>query len=513
MTSRALLSLAHADVVLNGTAVLHDICWRLQAGEHWGIAGGNGSGKSTLLKLAAGVVWPAPDRGQRRYDFGDGLRTDAVEARRRIAWISDELQDRYARFNWNFSALEVVRCGIHRTEIPRHRPTRNDVARALELLAAAALTAQRARPFLTLSRGQQRRVLIARALASRPDILILDEPAAGLDAPSRRALNRTLSAIAQHTTIICAEHALEDLPDVVTHAALIRQGRIVAQGRLAALRRQRGAGNEGHEGSAGSAGSDTPAMRTGVLDSPSARTGSGLPLVRLHNADVWLGTRRVLRGLNWALQPGEQWLVRGANGSGKSTLLRLLHGQLRPAIGGAISWPALGNPRNVWNLRRRIAWLAPELQGGYRHPSTLRACVASGFTSSIGQTRPMDARQRNRVAELLATFELDALADRPLGELSYGQVKRGLICRAIVDRPAVLLLDEPWEGLDSDTAALVQARLDDLIRAGMHIVCASHWSRYAARHASRYSHCLTLADGRIVEAGEMQSGTGAVAAY
>jgi molybdate transport system ATP-binding protein len=95
----------------------------------------------------------------------------------------------------------------------------------------------------------------------------------------------------------------------------------------------------------------------------------------------------VLHRVNWRLMSSEHWLVSGANGSGKSTLLRLLHGQLRPALGGSVAWPAFGHPRNVWELRRHVAWVSPELQAAYRYPSTVRACIASGFTSSVGATR------------------------------------------------------------------------------------------------------------------------------
>ncbi len=185
----------------------------------------------------------------------------------------------------------------------------------------------------------------------------------------------------------------------------------------------------------------------------------------LEHADVWLGARHVLRDLTWRLEPGQQWLVTGANGSGKSTFLRLLHGQLRPALGSEIRWPALGNPRNVWELRKRIAWLSPELQASYRYPSTVRACVASGFESSIGQTRRLTAVETARVTELIEELELGALADRSLNTLSYGQARRALIARALVNRPRVLLLDEPWEGLDAPMAELLNRTLGQWSRA------------------------------------------------
>ncbi len=506
MTPPALLTLRNVEVAVQGQIILRDIYWQVLPGQHWGIVGGNGSGKSTLLKLAAGMLWPAPGRGTRCYDFGDGPMCDAVEARRRITWVGDELQDLYFRRDWNFRALDVVLTGLYRTDIPRRRPTRHDIAHAQELLARTGLLHLASRPFLQLSRGEQRRVLIARALAFRPALLLLDEPAAGLDATSRSVLDGMLQGVAAHTVLICAEHHRHDLPAMTTHTLTLANGRIVAAeaARPASSGRGRPALSNATIAATGAtmlatAGTAMVAAESSASGEVQATPGADFPtaLISLRNASVWIGTRRLLADLNWQLNPGCHWLVLGNNGAGKSTFLRLLHGQLRPALGGHISWPALGNPRNIWHLRERVAWVSPQLQADYRYPTTVRSCIASGFTSSIGQTRPPDDLQAQRIDELLASFELLPYADRLLTALSYGQVRRALICRAIARRPDILLLDEPWEGLDADVAGLVQARLDDLVAEGAHLVCASHWSRFAAQFMSRYTHSLELEGGRV----------------
>jgi len=477
MSSAPLVRFEHVDVALEGVPILHDVSWQLARGEHWGIVGANGSGKSTLLGLIGGTVWPAPGSGERRYDFGAGTETDAVRARSEIVIVSHELQDRYARLNWNFTALDVVLSGIYRTDVPRRRPATEQRSRALAVLRRLGVAKLAERPFLELSRGEQRRVLIARGVAFGPTVLLLDEPASGLDAAARVDLATMLELVAAECTLVCTAHVADDLPPMIARYLMLEHGRVSA----VRSREMRGAPEP--------APSPTDlSPERGSTDAAS----SDKALIVLEHADVWLGARHVLREVSWRLEPAEHWLVTGANGSGKSTFLRLLHGQLRPALGSEVRWPALGNPRNVWDLRKRVAWLSPELQAAYRYPSTVRACIASGFESSIGQTRPSSAVEIARVDQLLAELELTQLANRALRTLSYGQARRALIARALVNRPRVLLLDEPWEGLDAPMAELLNRTLAAVIAEGTQLVCASHLTA----HRALFTHELVLDSGR-----------------
>ena len=485
----ALIAVERVDIDIDGAPILRDISWRLRPGEHWGIVGANGSGKSTFLALLAGTRWPAPGRGRRTYDFGDGPQRDAVDARRNVALVGHELQDRYTRLGWNFSAVDVVLSGLFRTDVPRLAAAPEDIEKARALLGEAHLSHLAERPFLELSRGEQRRVLIARALAFEPRVLLLDEPASGLDARSRRSLHALLRRIADRTQIVVTAHAAAQLPPVVTHIARIEAGRLVDP-------RPAEAG-EIRIAPARDASSRTSAARAGGAAAPA-----GEPLIDVRAADVWLGDRRVLHGIDWQLRAGEHWLVTGANGAGKSTFLRLLHGQLRPAVGGSIRWPALHAEPGIWSLRRRVAWVSPELQAGYRYRATVRECIGSGFDSSLGLVRALGADEHERVDVLLERFDLTRLADRWLTELSYGQLRRVLLARALVRRPKVLLLDEPWEGLDPDNAALLASRLDESTAEGTHIVCASH----LAIDEDRYTHELVLERGTIAASGGRTAG-------
>ena len=486
MNSAPLVELEGVDVELAGATVLHGVSWRLARGERWGIVGANGSGKTTFLGLIGGTVWPAPERGERRYDFGRGPAYDAVQARAEIASAGHELQDRYARWGWNFTALDVVLSGVYRTDVPRREPDAPERHGALATMRELGIAQLAPRRFLELSRGEQRRVLIARGLAFNPTVLLLDEPASGLDRAARTELANLLERIPSRIALVCTAHTAEDLPPSIDRIVRLERGRIVSVFARGAAEQ---AARPPHA-------VPSPASAAASADGPATRAAR-LPVVELTRANVWLGARHVLRDVDWRIDDGQHWIVSGPNGSGKSTLLRLLHGQLRPAAGGAIHWPALGDPRNVWTLRRRVAWVSPELQAAYRYPSSVRACIASGFDSSVGLTRAPTDGESSRVAELLAEFALDDLAERRLSSLSYGQTRRALIARSLVNRPRLLLLDEPWEGLDDAISATLNAALAAAIAHGTQLVCATH----LAAHREAFTHELELDAGRIARAG------------
>jgi molybdate transport system ATP-binding protein len=473
-TPRRLVELERVDVRIGGTTVLRNIDWRLYPGARWGVLGANGTGKSTFLALVAGIIWPAPGRGTRRYDFGNGLQTDAIEARRRITLVGPELQNRYARSDWNFTAEEVVLSGVFRTDIPRRRAAPADRARARALLGAAGLAHVSARGFLELSRGEQRRVLIARALAFEPAVLLLDEPAGGLDRRARSDLDAMITAIDTATTVVCSGHDSGGLPSATTHVLRLDAGQIVYSG-------EHGGAVPPRRGTDSPPPSSTPVERA-----------PGSPLIDVRHVDVWLRGRRVLHDISWRLDEGQHWLVTGPNGAGKSTFLKLLHGQLRPALGGRIAWPGLGDPRNVWRLRRSIGYVSAQLQADYRYAATVRQCIASGIESSVGLTRALTAAEADAVDLLLERFDLTALANRPLTSLSYGQMHCALLARTLVNRPRILLLDEPWEGLDRPTRALAREQIEAAMTGGTQLVCASH----ILDGDIAFTHALEITQGR-----------------
>jgi molybdate transport system ATP-binding protein len=209
---------------------------------------------------------------------------------------------------------------------------------------------------------------------------------------------------------------------------------------------------------------------------------------------VYVDHRAVLRSLDWEIRPGEHWAVVGPNGSGKSTLLRLLHGDLAPALGGVIERAGFPRGTPLEDFRRTVGVLSPQLQSDHaREDLTVEEIVMSGRHASIGLNSAASSADRRAARRVLTAFDLTGLAARKPRQLSYGQLRRVLLARALVNRPKLLLLDEPCTGLDAASRAVVLARLEELARSGVQVVMATH---HASDLIPSVNRILRLRNGR-----------------
>ena len=230
---RTVLALTDVAVVRDGTTILDDVTWTVTAGQRWALLGPNGSGKTTLLRVAGAGLWPT--RGTVEILDGRLGRVDMRELRRRITVVSASVARNLRPAQ---AALDVVLTGRHAAlETWWHEYTDDDRARAGALLDQAGFGGPvfAARQFGQLSEGERQQVLLARALMASPELILMDEPAAGLDLGARERLLARLTALAADPDVapmVLVTHHLEEIPSGITHAALLRAGRMVAAGRV-----------------------------------------------------------------------------------------------------------------------------------------------------------------------------------------------------------------------------------------------------------------------------------------
>ncbi|MBA2739819.1 MAG: ABC transporter ATP-binding protein [Actinomycetota bacterium] len=227
------LELADVTIVRGGNRLLDDVSWTVRADERWVVLGPNGAGKTTLLQVVSAQIHPTSGVAG---VLGEVLGTvDVFELRPRIGWMSAALGER-------IPASERVRDVVVSAAYAvlgrwREEYEESDHQRADQLLTELGVGQLSERTFGTLSEGERKRVQVARALMTDPELLLLDEPGAGLDLAAREDLVSTLSRLAgdeDAPASVLVSHHVEEIPPGFTHALLLRDGAVVAAGPIGA---------------------------------------------------------------------------------------------------------------------------------------------------------------------------------------------------------------------------------------------------------------------------------------
>ncbi len=224
-----ILSLTNVRLTIDGREIIRDLSWRVREGENWVVIGPNGAGKTSLLRIVNGYHWPSSGRAN---VLGEAFgRTDLRELRTKIGFVSSFIGD------WipgEERVIDAVVSGKYASTTLRKDPPREELAYASRMLIRVGCGKYRNAKIGKLSQGEKQKVVIARALMARPQLLTLDEPCAALDLPGREQFLSAVRRIAESgsPSLIYVTHRIEEIPEGFTHALLLRDGRVTAKGRI-----------------------------------------------------------------------------------------------------------------------------------------------------------------------------------------------------------------------------------------------------------------------------------------
>lgn len=460
-----MIVLESCDVRLGEQLTLRGLDIAIRAGETWVVTGPNGSGKSALIAALAGEGVVAGGRRE--------IGTDHVGV------VSLEEQFRLI-------AREKARDDSDLTdEVSAGTPVREmldevcaDVSLQAELIDVLGLTSLLERGFRKLSTGETRKVLLARALTSRADVLLLDEPFEGLDVQTVPRAQALLEKLYGKLAVVLVLNRTDEIPGQATQVVRMEHCQLAQSfpcqpGEARRLLTQ-----------IASIRSDDlslppPEYRPDVTLNPD---GS---LFRLNKGRVAYTDNIVFDNLDWTIRPTEHWQVKGPNGSGKTCLLNLITGDHPQCYVNDIEIFGMqrGQGETIWQIKHYLGFVSTGLHWDYRLSVGVRNVIVSGFHDSIGLYQKATQNERQIADAWLDLLGLRDRAGDSFSALSYGEQRVVLIARAMVKHPPLLLLDEPCLGLDEANRQLVLALIERICDEGSTtIVYVTHHEEDRIRH-------------------------------
>lgn len=489
MRKPVIISLKNASFRLGEAVVFPGTSWTFLRSQQWALLGANGSGKTFFADALRGRI-PLVG-GSLRYGFRSpcGISPEQCVVHVTFEDRRADVHDTVVQSRWNsieeadsLSVLDYLSydrvLDVNPYEITdRHERLRpafdRRKARAIELLGLRTFLG---RSVLSLSSGESQRLQLARALCHPARLLILDDPYLSLDKVARGHLEGILRRLSAQLPMLFITTREEDVPGWVSHALLLEDCRLIATGsraqvfRKVAVGRPKGLLRLVPGRGRGVAVSECSTGRPGGDD-------SGAESVRLENVTICYGAKTILRDLSWTVRSGEKWALLGPNGSGKTTLLSLIIGDNPQLYANRVFvfGRERGTGESIWEIKRRIGWVSPELHFYFGGELTCLEVVESGFEDIIGPPRQVNSRRRSVARQWLKRLGLLPVAGSPYLALSAGLQRMVLLARALVKQPLLLILDEPCQGLDRPHRETFLQALDDFLQTNsVTVICVAH---------------------------------------
>ncbi len=472
------LTVDQVSVRFGGVSALDEVSLRVRPASVHGLIGPNGAGKTTLFNVVTGLQ--PPTRGRVRLGERDITRTSThVRSRLGIARTFQRLE-----VCGTLTALENVQLAAE----ARRGNRRQARARAQELLERVGASDVAGEPADALPTGIARLVELARALATGPSVLLLDEPSSGLDEGETAALGRVLRTLRDEgMAVLSVEHDMGLVMQVVDHLDVLDYGAVIASGPPAEVAADP-AVQAAYLGTAAKEGPSPARVRA------TPASSGGPPAVELHDVRAGYGRIEVLHGVSLEVPAGGACALLGPNGAGKSTLLKVLSGSLAPTAGTVQVAGMDARRLSPERLARRGVCAIPEGRAVFPNLTVTENLTMCTYRGPEVRAAELEARTFERFPRLAQRRKQLA------GTLSGGEQQMLALARALYTDPSVLLLDEISMGLAPLVVDELYSLVGELVgKEGLTIVLVEQFAQAALAIATQ---AAVLVNGRIVRSGD-----------
>ncbi|RFZ84353.1 ATP-binding cassette domain-containing protein [Mucilaginibacter terrenus] len=493
--NKPLVSLEGISLKISGNNILDGISLQIIKKENIAIIGKSGSGKTVLLQLVAGNM--SSTSGSIKYHFIDDNGSKINDYHLKIAFVGSRhhfknlsnTSNFYYQQRYNSSdsedALTVAQYLNTAAKLGNAAQdywTFNKTTEALNLVQLLD------KEVIKLSNGETKRLMIATALLKNPDLLLLDNPFTGLDIATRAYLNKLLDEISASGITIVMATSGDELPNCIEHILMLKDGKLEQR-----LSKPEFLKRIEH---------DQPTLQNidllkALIEQPQSVTYN--TIVNMTGVNIRYGDKQVLKDINWTINPGERWALLGPNGAGKSTLLSLINGDNPQAYANSITLfdKQRGTGESIWDIKSKIGFVSPELYQYFPTDNSCLQVIESGFYDTLGLFRPSVKGRADLALSWMKALEIDKYARVLLKNIPASAQRLCLLARALIKNPALLIFDEPCQGLDDHQQIHFKAIVDAI--CGVSNATLIYVTHYHHEIPNSVTKVLKLDKGTIVE--------------
>ncbi|HEY8399806.1 MAG TPA: ATP-binding cassette domain-containing protein [Cytophagaceae bacterium] len=501
MNKQVIIEINNLSYQTEGKEILKGISLEVLASDAIAIVGRSGSGKTLLAKIIAGHF--SPTSGELKFNLPSNYKRLFISQQHDFRdFVSRAYYQQ--RFEPNY--------GIESPKVSDILQKISSSAEAIDKVCSLLKIQDKlSTRLLELSNGEGKRVQLAKALLQQPEILIFDNPFLGLDKEARSILHRIIDQLIEEGIIIILVTSPDEIPQRITKVLELDRGTVKNICSLADYKFDEEI-----------ADSKLEVDEQIVRDIINTSKEDFALAVSMNNVTVRYGDNIILDNICWTVKKGEKWGLVGPNGAGKSTLLSLINADNPQAYSNDIVLfdRKRGSGESIWDIKNKIGYISPELHlffqrnpsyaeslsitsgsnelRGYSQPSvTCYEAIASGFNNQVGSSQSITSLQARQVDLWMKLLQIAHLRYQPLYKLGLGEQRIVLLARALVKNPAMLILDEPCQGLDKEQTRRFVDVTDKIVTYfDKTLIFVSH---YQTDFPESVKNFLVLEKGRVKE--------------